>query len=86
MKWEILVTSLAFVLVFLPLLAWKWRIKINIAIIGAVIIGVLTGLIVSQIGNATGLNTALLVIIEPPLIILITALIILARFYRDPER
>jgi len=86
MKWEILVTSLAFALVFLPLLAWKWRIKIHIASAGAVIIGALTGLIVSQIGNATGLNTALLVIIEPPLIVLITALILLARFYRDPER
>jgi phosphatidylserine decarboxylase len=86
MKWEILVTSLAFALVFLPLLAWKWRIKINMAIIGAVIIGLLTGLIVSQIRNATGLDTALLIIIELPMILLITGLIILTRFYRDPER
>ena len=86
MKWEMLVTSLTFALVFLPLLAWKWRIKIKIAIGGGVIIGTLTGLIVSQIENATGLNTALLIIIEPALIVLITALIILTRFYRDPER
>jgi phosphatidylserine decarboxylase len=86
MKWEILFTSLVFALVFLPLLAWKWRIRIKIAIIGAVIIGALTGLIVSQIGNATGLNIAVLIIIELPLIVLITALIMLARFYRDPER
>ena len=86
MKWEILVTSLAFALVFLPLLAWKWRIKINTAIIGAVFIGVLAGLIVSQVGNATGLDTALLIIIELPIILMITGLIILTRFYRDPER
>lgn len=86
MKWEILVTSLVFTLVFLPLLAWKWRIRIKIAVIGAVVIGTLTGLIVSQIGNATGLNISILIIIELPLIVLITALIMLARFYRDPER
>jgi phosphatidylserine decarboxylase len=86
MRVEILASSLAFALVFLPLLAWKWRIKIKIAVAGAVIIGALTGLIVSQIGNATGLDTSLLIIIELPVIVLITALIILARFYRDPER
>ena len=86
MKWELLVTSLAFALVFLPLLAWKWRIKIKVAVGGGVIIGALTGLIVSQITYATGLNMALLIIIELPMILLITGIIILTRFYRDPER
>ncbi len=86
MRWELLATSLAFALVFLPLLAWKWRIKIKIAISGGVIIGALTGLIVSQIGYATGLSTAALVVLELPLIMLVTGLIILTRFYRDPER
>lgn len=86
MKWELLATSLALALVFLPLLAWKWRIKIKVALGGGVIIGALTGLIVSQIAYTTGLNTAILVIIELPMILLITGLIILTRFYRDPER
>jgi phosphatidylserine decarboxylase len=86
MRWEILATSLAFALFFLPLLAWKWRIKIRIAIAGGIIIGALTGLIVSQIGYATGLDTALLIIIELPIIPLITALIIITWFYRNPER
>ncbi|HEY40941.1 MAG TPA: phosphatidylserine decarboxylase family protein [Dehalococcoidia bacterium] len=86
MRVEILATSLAFALVFLPLLAWRWRIKIKIAVAGGIIIGALTGLIISQIGYATELNTALLIVLELPVIVLITALIILARFYRDPER
>ena len=86
MKWEILVTSLAFALVFLPLLAWKWRIKIKVAVAGGIIIGLLTGLIVSQIGYATGLNIAILIIIELPIIPLITVLMIITWFYRDPER
>ena len=86
MKWELLVTSLAFALVFLPLLAWKWRIKIKVAIGGGVIIGALTGLIISQIAYTTELNTAILVIIELPMILLITGIIIFTRFYRDPER
>ena len=86
MKWEILVTSLAFALVFLPLLAWKWRIKIKVAVAGGIIVGLLTGLIVSQIGYATGLNIAILIIIELPIIPLITALMMITWFYRDPER
>jgi phosphatidylserine decarboxylase len=86
MKWELLVTSLTFALVFLPLLAWKWRIRIKVAVCGGVIIGALTGLIVSQIANATGLNTGLVIIIELPMILLITGIIIFTRFYRDPER
>lgn len=86
MRVEILASSLAFALVFLPLLAWKWRIKIKVAAAGGVIIGALTGLIVSQIGYATALNTAMLIIIELPIIPLITALIIITWFYRDPER
>ena len=86
MRWEILVTSLAFALVFLPLLAWRWRIQIKIAIAGGIVIGVLTGLILSQIGAATGLNSAVLIALELPLVLLLTALILLARFYRDPER
>ncbi|UCB42525.1 MAG: phosphatidylserine decarboxylase family protein [Dehalococcoidales bacterium] len=86
MRWEIAATSLAFALVFLPLLAWKWRVQVKTAIAGGVIIGALTGLIVSQIGFATGLNTAVLIVLELPLILLITAAVLLARFYRDPER
>lgn len=86
MKWEILVTSLAFALVFLPLLAWKWCIKIKIAVIGGIIVGVLAALIISQIEIATGLNWAILVLLELPLILLITGIILISRFYRDPER
>jgi phosphatidylserine decarboxylase len=87
MRPEIFVSSVALALVFLPLLAWKWRIELRTAILGGVVIGGLTGFIVNRIDSAyTGLNTASLVLIELAFISIITFLIIITNFYRDPER
>jgi phosphatidylserine decarboxylase len=84
---EIFGSSLALALLFLPLLAWKWRIRISLATVGAIVIGGLTGLVVSLIDSAvSGLNVAILVVIELSFILLITFLLIITRFYRDPER
>lgn len=87
MKLEILASSVVLALVFLPLLAWKWRIKLWISIVGGIVIGSLTGFIVSQIDSAVaGLNMAALVLIELAFVLIITFVVIMARFYRDPER
>jgi phosphatidylserine decarboxylase len=83
----IFISSLALALVGLPLLAWKWNIKRKVAIWGAIIIGVITGLIVYWINTAvTDIHVVLLILIEGALILILTAIVILTRFYRDPER
>lgn len=87
MKFEILASSLVLALVFLLSLALKWRIKIKIAIAGAVVIGGLTGFIVSWIDSLlANFRMIMLVFIEVFFILLITFLAIIFRFYRDPER
>jgi phosphatidylserine decarboxylase len=74
-------------IIFLPLLAWKWRVDINIALISGIVIGGLTGLIVSLINTTwPGIHMVFLVIIEFMVIIAISAMSIIIRFYRDPER
>jgi phosphatidylserine decarboxylase len=87
MRPEIFISSVVLAVVFLSLLAWKWRINIKTSILGGIVIGGLTGFIVSQIDSAySGFNMAALVLIELSLILLITFLAIFTRFYRDPER
>jgi phosphatidylserine decarboxylase len=87
MRPEIYISSLALAIVFLNLLAWKWRVQFRVSISGAIVIGGLTGFIVSRIDSAyDGLNMPVLVLIELSLVFLITFIAILARFYRDPER
>jgi len=84
---EIFASSLLLALAFLTALAWKWRIKIKTAMWGGIIIGGLNGLIVAWIQSVTnGLNIAHLILIELCLILIMTFIIIMARFYRDPER
>ena len=83
----IYISSIVMAIIFLPLLAWKWRVDINIALISGIIIGGLTGLIVSLINTTwPGIHTVILVIIEFAVIIAISGLSIITRFYRDPER
>jgi phosphatidylserine decarboxylase len=84
---EIFISSLLIGLVILPSLAWKWNIKIMTAIFGAIIFGALSGLITYWIATSVvDLHIALLILIEFCLILTFTAIIILLRFYRDPER
>ena len=84
---EIFVSSLALALIFMPLLAWKWRINMKLAIISAIIIGGFTGLIVHWIApRLPGLGLGVLFLLELFLIFLLVFLAIILRFYRDPER
>jgi len=83
----IFISSLVLALVILYLWAWKWNIKIKTALFGGIGIGVITGLIVYWINTGiTDIHMAFLILIELALIILLTLIIILTRFYRDPER
>lgn len=86
MELEVFASSLGLALVFLPLLAWKWRINAKIAILGAIVTGGLTGFIVNWIDSSANLGMAALVFIELFLIFLMAFLVIILRFYRDPER
>ena len=83
---ESLISSLVVSLVVLPALAWKWNVKITTAIITAIIFGALTGFIVYGIQTTIDIHLALLILIEFSMILLYTSIVILARFYRDPER
>jgi phosphatidylserine decarboxylase len=84
---EIFISSLVLAVVPLSLLAWKWNVKIRIAICGAVVFGVITGLIVNWIDTAViGLHMGILILIELALIAIFSIIIIPIRFYRDPER
>ena len=83
----IFISSLILALIILPLLAWKWNIKISTAITGSIILGAITGFIINWIkASVVDLHMALFVLIEIPIILFLTFIIILARFYRDPER
>jgi phosphatidylserine decarboxylase len=87
MRMEILISSVALAIVVLSLLAWKWRVKVRTSIYGGIVIGVLTGFLVSKIDSAFAwLNTAWLLPIEFIFILTIAFILILIRFYRDPER
>jgi phosphatidylserine decarboxylase len=84
---EIFISSLLLALMFLTALAWKWRINIKTAIWGGIVIGGLNGLIVAWIQAVAGeLNLAFIILIELSLILIMTFIVIMARFYRDPER
>ena len=87
MEPKIFVSSLVLALILLPLLAWKWRINMKIAIPAAAVIGGLSGVIVSGIDSLAGnFGMAALIFIELLFIFLITFLAIIFKFYRDPER
>ena len=76
----IFISSIVMALVFLPLLAWKWKVSLKVAAFGGIFIGGIAGLIVYQINLAVpGLNMAFLVIIEFILVWLITFLMTLRR-------
>lgn len=87
MRPEIIISSIALGVFILSLWGWKWCIKIKIAALFGVIIGTLTAIVASLINlTMDDINIVLLLFLEAALIIGITCLSILVRFYRDPER
>lgn len=87
MELEVFASSLALALISLALLGWKWRVKMNTVIPGAFVIGGLTGVIVSVIDSMLlDLAIPAVVFIELFFIFFMAFLVIILRFYRDPER
>jgi len=87
MEIKIFASSIGLALVSLALLSWKWRTQLSTVIPAALLIGGLTGGIVSLIDfKLVHLNIIALVFVELFLILLIAFLSIIMRFYRDPER
>jgi phosphatidylserine decarboxylase len=85
--WLVFSSSLALALVILPLLAWKWHIKMQLALATAVITGGLSGLIVNATySRIATFGWAVVLLVEFCLILLMALIGILTRFYRDPER
>ena len=85
--WQIFVSSLILSLLFLPFLAWRWRLNLKIAFLSAFIIGALTGFIVSWlVSTSLKMNLAVIILIEIIFILFLASAAILYRFYRDPER
>jgi phosphatidylserine decarboxylase len=69
------------------LLGWKWRIDIKQAIVVAFVIGGLAGFIVYIINSkVTDLSIAFIVFLELSFVFMMTFVVIVLRFYRDPER
>ena len=81
------ISSLILAIIILVPLGIKWEIKGKTAIIGALTIGIVTGVLINAIIQLSG-NLGLLQLIPLELIIisLLTGLAILSSFYRDPER
>lgn len=87
MIWPIFLSSLILSLVILPLLAWKWKINIKLAVVSAIVVGTITGFTVSWlVYTPLKLNIFATTVVELVLIFIITFILAMFRFYRDPER
>ena len=87
MRPELFISSVLLSVILLALIAWKWRVSIRTAVFGGIVIGVITGFLVSWIDSAyAGLNIGFLLIIEVALALMLAAIAVMTRFYRDPER
>ena len=87
MVWQIALSSLILGEFLLVPLAYKWQLKLKIGLLFGFIFGSLSGII--NIGfhyYFPGLQFFILLIFEIFFIILFTALAIINRFFRDPER
>lgn len=87
MSLDALLSSLVLAVLLLTGLAWRWRASIKVALAAAIVIGAVTGLIVSRLDAALStVDMPELILIEGFLVMAFALLGISARFYRDPER
>lgn len=82
----VIILGLFLGLITLVPLSIKWELDKKITIPAACIIGILSGLIVWRIDSYRDLNIYQIVIFETILIAIISILLILWRFFRDPKR
>lgn len=87
MEWQIFLSSGLLSLVILTTLATKWRIKLRTGVAAGIVIGLVTSLFVNRIaGYVKYCPFQMLLVIEFLFVILITVIVIITRFFRDPER
>jgi len=86
MIWEILLSSLVLSLILLIPLSTKWEIPMRIAIPSSLVVGILTGFIVTGMVAIFTFKFWQRLILELFLILGISASLLLWRFFRDPER
>lgn len=81
-----ILSSFGVALALLILLALKWQIRIRISFPGALAIGLLTALMTTWANSQLRLSFAAMLSLEVFIVLLLTGLSVLFRFYRDPER
>jgi len=87
MEWQIFLSSGLLSLVILATLAIKWGIKLRTGVSAGMVIGLTTGLFVHKIAwYVKDCPLLVLLTIEFLFVILITVIVIVTRFFRDPER
>jgi phosphatidylserine decarboxylase len=86
MTWQILISSFVLSLILLIPLGIKWEIPRRITILGSMIIGILTGVIVWGIAGVYNIKFWQILIHQIFLIIGMPTSLLLWRFFRDPER
>jgi len=87
MNLKILASSLICALIVLVPLSYKWQIKAKISLASGIVIGLVTGFLVNWVNHSLdNPNLIVLLCLELFFIIIITLLVIILRFYRNPER
>jgi phosphatidylserine decarboxylase len=86
MTWEIILSSLILSLILLIPVGIRWEIPKKVSLPASVLIGALTALIVRVVVGDRGIPFYQIVILELFLIGVISASLLLWRFFRDPER
>lgn len=87
MEWQIFLSSGLISLIILTTLASKWQIKLRTGFAAGTVIGLVTGLFVNKIAwYVKDYPFQIVLVIELLFVILITGIVIVTRFFRDPER
>ena len=87
MEWLIFFSSLLFSQMFLIILAYKCRINCRLSITAGIFIGSVTGGLTLMVHRGLPTYPSFLIFgLEIVLILFFTVLLIIQRFYRDPER
>jgi phosphatidylserine decarboxylase len=86
MEWQTIGLGLILGFIILLPLGWKWGIDTKTAVLAAACIGVVSGILVKGLELACNVEVLWKLFLEIFLILLISAALLLWRFFRDPER
>jgi phosphatidylserine decarboxylase len=86
MDWTINMYGVLLGLVFLVPLGWKWDIDRTITIVSAVCIGFMSGFIIQGVSGFWKVSLLLQMLLQVIVILCIAGMLLIWRFFRDPER